>query len=126
MRSPAAHPLRLCAPLCLAPANTGCVEADAIYWKGGRKITATHVETENGQVSYETSAGRFSFPLSIVDRVVHEGSSSIPTPGTPGDRAANLPIAPPNALATPVNDAVASAALQAASTNVEFLSKLES
>jgi hypothetical protein len=126
MRFPAAHSLRFFAALCLASAIPGGVVADTIYLKSGRKITATHVETENGQVSYETSAGRFSFPLSIVDRVVHEGSSSIPTPGTPGDRAANLPIAPPNALATPVNDAVASAAVQDGSINVELLSKLES
>ena len=126
MRGPAAHSIRFFVFVCLASAIPGAVVADTIYLKSGRKITATHVETENGQVSYETSAGRFSFPLSIVDRVVHEGSSSIPTPGTPGDRAANLPIAPPNALATPVNDAVASAAVQDGSINVELLSKLES
>src|ERR1700676_5455872 len=105
MRFPAAHPLRFFAVLCLASAIPGGVIADTIYLKSGRKITATHVVQENGQVSYETSAVRFSFPVSIVDRVAHDDSSPISTAGTPpADRAANLPIAPPNALAAPSND----------------------
>jgi predicted negative regulator of RcsB-dependent stress response len=84
------------------------------------------VVTENGQVSYETSAGRLSFPLSIVDRVVHDDSSPISTAGTPADRAANLPIAPPNALVAPSNNAVASAAVRDGSIDIDLLSKLES
>src|SRR5258707_13855366 len=115
MRFLAARPLRFFAILCLASAIPGGVFADTIYLKNGRKITASHVVTENGQVSYETSAGRLSFPLSIVDRVVHDGSSPISTAGTSADRAANLPIAPPNALAAPSKDAVASAAVRAGS-----------
>src|SRR6266481_6433379 len=99
MRFPAARPLRFFAVLCLTSAIPAGVFADTIYLKNGRKITASHVVQENGQVSYETSAGRLSFPLSIVDRVVHDDSSSpISTARTPADRAANLPIAPPNAM----------------------------
>jgi tetratricopeptide (TPR) repeat protein len=125
MRSPAAL-LRFFAILCLASAVPGGVFADTIYLKSGRKITATHVVQENGQVSYETSAGRFSFPASIVDRVVHDDSSPISTAGTPSDRAANLPIAPPNALAVPSNDAAASAAVRDGSIDNDLLAKLES
>src|ERR1700688_3580052 len=126
MRSPAAHPLRFFAFVCLASAIPGSVFADTIYLKNGRKITATRVVQENGQVSYETSAGRLSFPVSIVDRVVHDDSSPISTAGTPSDRAANLPIAPPNALAAPSNDAAASAAVRDGSIDNDLLSKLES
>jgi tetratricopeptide (TPR) repeat protein len=125
MRFPAAHSLRSLAVLCLASAIPGGVFADTIYLKSGRKITATHVVQENGQVSYDTSAGRFSFPLSIVDHVAHDDSSPISHAGTPSDRAANLPIAPPNALSAP-NDPAASAAVRDGSINNDLLSKLES
>jgi hypothetical protein len=126
MRSAAAHPLRFIAVLCLASTIPGSVSADTIYLKSGRKITATHVVQENGQVSYETSAGRFSFPASIVDRVTHDDSSPISTAGTPADRAANLPIAPPTALAAPANDPAASAAVRDGSIDIDLLLKLES
>jgi len=126
MRFPAAHALRFFAFLCLASAIPGGAFADTIYLKNGRKITATHVVRENGQVSYETPAGKLSFPVSIVDRVVHDDSSPISVAGTPSDRAANLPIAPPNALAAPSNDAAANAAVRDGSIDIDLLSKLES
>jgi hypothetical protein len=126
MRLPAAQPFRFIAILCLVSAIPGSVFADTIYLKSGRKITATHVVQENGQVSYETSAGRFSFPAAIVDRVTHDDSSPISTVGTPADRAANLPIAPPTALAAPVNDAAAAAAVRDGSIDIDLLSKIES
>jgi hypothetical protein len=126
MRSSAAHPLRCFVVLCLALAVPGGVFADTIYLKNGRKIIAAHVVQENGQVSYETSAGRFSFPVSIVDRVDHDDSSPISTAGTPSDRAANLPIAPPIAMAVPRNDGVANAAVRDGSIDNDLLSKLES
>jgi tetratricopeptide (TPR) repeat protein len=126
MRYPAAHALRIIAVLCFVSALPGSVFADTIYLKSGRKITASHVVQENGQVSYETSAGRFSFPASIVDRVTHEDSSPISAAGTPSDRAANLPIAPPNALADPSSDSAASSILRDGSIDNSALSKLES
>jgi len=122
MRSSAARTVRLFAVLCLASAVTGGVSADTIYLKNGRKITASHVTQENGQVSYETSAGRLSFPVSIVDRVVHDDSSPISTAGTVADRAANLPIAPPDALSSPTK----SAAVRDGSIDKNLLSELES
>jgi hypothetical protein len=126
MRPPAAHPLRFVAVLCLVSALSSGVFADTIYLKNGRKIYASHVVQEDGQVSYETSAGRLSFPVSIVDRVVHDDSSPISTVGTPADRAANLPIAPPNALAAPSKNAGANAAVRDGSIDIDLLSKLES
>ncbi len=126
MRSSAAHSLRFLAVLCLASAIPGGMFADTIYLKSGRKIVATHVVQENGQVSYETSAGRFSFPVSIVDRVVHDDSSFNSAAGSPSDRAANLPIAPPTAMAAPPKDAAANAAVRDGSIDNDLLSKLES
>jgi tetratricopeptide (TPR) repeat protein len=122
MRSSAAHTVRLFAVLCLASAVSVGVSADTIYLKNGRKITAPHVTQQNGQVSYETSAGQLSIPTSIVDRVVHDDSSPISTAGTAADRAANLPIAPPDVLSTPSK----SAAVRDGSIDKNLLSELES
>jgi tetratricopeptide (TPR) repeat protein len=126
MRFPAAHFRWFVAALCLVSILPAGVSADTIYLKNGRKIAASHVVEENGQVSYETSAGRLSFPSSIVDRVVRDDSSPISAAGTPSDRAANLPIAPPDILNAPRNDAAASAAVRDGSIDNNLLSKLES
>jgi tetratricopeptide (TPR) repeat protein len=111
--------------VCLAAALPRIVSADTIYLKNGRKITATHVVQENGQVSYETSAGRLSLPASIVDRVVREIESVDSPRTTPPDKAANLPIAPPNALAPPANDEVTRATVRDGSIDLALLAKLE-
>src|ERR1700730_3500009 len=103
MRFPAARSLGIFVAVCLAAALPRSALADTIYLKNGRKIAATHVVQENGQVSYETSAGRLSLPVSIMDRVVHEVESLHPRPGTAADKAPTLPIAPPNALTRSAN-----------------------
>jgi tetratricopeptide (TPR) repeat protein len=125
MRS-AAHPLRLFVVLCLASVISGSVFADTIYLKSGRKINATHVMEENGQVSYETPAGRLSFPLSIVDHVVRDDPSPNPTAGTPADRALNLPIAPPSVVSAAPSDPAWTAAVRDGSIDTDLLSRLES
>src|SRR5215472_10259713 len=125
MQFPAAHALRYLAVLCLAAAIPAGVSADTIYLKNGRKIIASHVTQENGQVSYETSAGRMSFSLSIVDRIVHDDSLMDTVPGTPSDRAANLPIAPPNMPMGQSSD-IANDAVRDGSIDTNLLSKLES
>src|ERR1700751_320935 len=110
MQSSSARLFRLFAAFGLAAAFSGAASADTIYLKNGRKITADHVVQENGQVSYETPSGTLSLPAAIVDRVVHDASLEH-TAGSGSDRAANLPIAPPNALG-PSNDAAARAAVR--------------
>jgi hypothetical protein len=125
MRTPAARALGMFVAVCLAAALPRTASADTIYLKNGRKISASHVVQENGQVSYETSAGRLSLPASIVDRVVHEAESLDSIAGTAADRAANLPIAPPNALTRPSNDEAARAAVRDGSIDLGLLSKLE-
>jgi tetratricopeptide (TPR) repeat protein len=125
MRSSASLPLRLIAAVCFVCAIPGTVSADTIYLKNGRKITASNVVEENGQVSYETSAGRLSLPASIVDKVVHDAAPPDSTHGTAANRAANLPIAPPT-LSIPANDENVRAALRDGSIDVDLLSRLES
>ena len=126
MRSSAAHPFRFVAALCLLIAVSGIARADTIYLKNGRKITATNVVQENGQVTYETSAGSFSLPASIVEHVTREAVSANPTAGTASDRAANLPIAPPNAMSPASNNEAAKAAIHDGSIDLGLLAKLES
>jgi tetratricopeptide (TPR) repeat protein len=126
MRSSAAHTFRSVVALCLLTAIPASVFADTIYLKSGRKITATHVVEENGQVSYDTAAGRFSFPVSIVDHVVHDNSLPPSAAGTAADRAANLPMAPPPAPAESAKDTGANGAVRDGSIDNNLLSKLES
>jgi len=122
----AAHSLRLFAVLCVAGAISGIASADTIYLKNGKTITASHVIQENGQVSYETPAGRLSLPSSIVDRVVHEAAMPESPAGSPPDRAADLPIAPPGSLSPATNDEVARGAVRDGSINLGLLAQLES
>ena len=126
MRSPSAQALGLVVAVCLAAALPRSASADTIYLKNGRKIAASHVVRENGQVSYETSAGRMSLPVSIVDKVVHEDESLESTAGTAADKAAHLPIAPPNALARSADQETARAAVRDGSIDLKLLAKLES
>ena len=102
------------------------MSADTIYLKNGRKITAAHVIQENGQVSYETAAGQLSLPISIVDHIVREAAPLDSTAGTPSDRAANLPIAPPSTTLAPGTDAAALSAVRDGSIDLNLLAKLES
>src|SRR5580704_1587214 len=126
MQSSSARLFRLFAAFGLAAAFSGAASADTIYLKNGRKITATHVVQENGQVSYETSAGRLSLPVSIVDKVVREAESLDSTPGPAADKAAHLPIAPPNMLNRSANEEVARAMVRDGSIDLALLGKLES
>jgi tetratricopeptide (TPR) repeat protein len=126
MRCSAAHPLRLIVAVSLAWAIPGSVFADTIYLKSGRKINASHVTEANGQVSYETPNGQFSFPLSIVDHIVRDDPSPGTVPGTPADRAFNLPIAAPSVMSAAPSDPAWTAAVRDGSIDTDLLSRLES
>jgi tetratricopeptide (TPR) repeat protein len=126
MRFPAARALGFFAAVCFLAALPPGVSADTIYLKNGRKIDASHVVQEKGRVSYETSAGNMSLPASIVEKVVHDPDPLGSKAGTVGDRAANLPIAPPNALAPAANDEAARAAVRDGSLDLSLLAQLES
>jgi tetratricopeptide (TPR) repeat protein len=126
MQPSAAHSIRYCAILCLAGLIAGSASADTIFLKNGRKIAASHVTQENGQITYETQAGFLSLPVSIVDHVVRDAAPLESTAGTAADRAANLPIAPPSAALVPASDPAASSAVRDGSLDLNLLAKLES
>jgi hypothetical protein len=125
MRFLAANGLGLCAAVCLA-AMPGNLSADTIYLKNGKKIIASNVVRENGQVGYDTSTGHLSLPASIVDKVVHDDPSLDSAAGKPADRAANLPIAPPDVPVPPANNEAARAAVRDGSIDLALLARLES
>jgi tetratricopeptide (TPR) repeat protein len=125
MRSPAALPYGIVSALFLLAAMPRSLSADTIYLKNGRTIAAAHVTQENGQISYETPAGHLSLPASIVDRVVRDGQSD-PAPGAPNDRAANLPLAPPNTRTPGSNEELAHAVVHDGSIDLELLHRMES
>jgi tetratricopeptide (TPR) repeat protein len=126
MRLFGAHPFRLLAALCLFAAVPCVALADTIYLKNGKTITASNVVQENGQVSFETATGNLSIPASIVDHVTREALSLDATAGTARDRAANLPIAPPNAFGAATTDEAARATVRGGSIDLELLEQLES
>src|SRR5947207_15377697 len=66
---------------------------DTIVLKNGRRIAALSAVEEGDKVGYQTSAGELSLPKSIVDHIEKGGFAA--GPGSPGDAAANLTIAPP-------------------------------
>jgi tetratricopeptide (TPR) repeat protein len=118
--------LRLVAVLSFAAAASFTASADTIYLKNGKTIVASNVVRENGQVTFETGAGNLSVPASIVDHIVREAVSLDTTPGGAHDRAANLPIAPPNLSDVAKNDETARATVHGGSIDLELLARLES
>ena len=126
MRFCVAHPSRSIAVLLLSIVVPGLVSADTIFLKNGRTIDASNVIQEKGRVSFDTATGHLSLPSSIVDHIVREAAPLNPSAGTPHDRAANLPIAPPSALNTPVADESSRAAIRDGSIDLDLLAKLES
>jgi len=118
--------LRPCSALfTLAAALVPVVHGDTIYLKNGRKIEALHVEQADGRVSYETSAGRMSLPSSIVARVTRDAQLP-PAAGSAGDRAANLPIAPPQTFKSSGDDEATRTTVRDGSIDVSYLARLES
>src|SRR5262249_48708627 len=126
MRSSLAQSRRFLAAWCVLALGPGLACADTIYLKNGRTINGSNVVQEGGRVEYDTPTGHLSLPASIVDRLVR-GPAQLDSPaGTPRDRAANLPIAPPDALAPPADDETTRVAVHDGAIDSEALYKLES
>lgn len=66
---------RLAIWIVLALGAAVAASADVIVLKNGNRIIGTNVTSENGRVTYQTSAGQLSIPQSIVARIEHDGSS---------------------------------------------------
>ena len=81
--------MRLATPVAvlLALAASSPLLADTIVLRNGKHIVASDVTEENGHVSYQTPAGQFSIPKTIVDHIERDGSSY--------SSAANAALAPP-------------------------------
>jgi tetratricopeptide (TPR) repeat protein len=94
--------------------------ADTIVLKNGRRISATNVIEENDRVYYETSAGRLSFPKSLVERIERGGFTDI------GSGASNEPpVEAPRLELGPDFDEVMKATIGGGAINREYLTKLE-
>jgi len=100
--------------------------ADTIVLKSGRRIRATNVVEEGGRVSYETSAGRLSLPLSSVDHVERGNSVDMGT----GSAAAAVTSeisgsSPPPAVTSVDADAISKAVLANGSIDQKYIGQLE-
>lgn len=93
--------------------------------KNGRRITATHVEEADGKVTYDTAAGQLSLPADIVARVIRDDAAGDTQPRPVNDRAANLPIAPPDSLTAAASNEVTRAAVHDGSVDQDYLDRLE-
>ncbi len=101
------------------------LRADTIVLKNGRRITATHVEEADGKVTYETSAGQLSLPADIVARVIRDADVGDPQTRPVNERAANLPIAPPESLTTAASSEVTRAAVHDGAVDQSYLDRVE-
>jgi tetratricopeptide (TPR) repeat protein len=106
-----------CAFLFLATA----ARADTIVLKNGRRISASNVVEENGRVSYETSAGRLSLPMSVVD---HVEKGSVPA-GGPGESASQLAIPAPASQISADSEEILGRVVQDGQINREYVAKLD-
>ncbi|MGH9744476.1 MAG: tetratricopeptide repeat protein [Candidatus Acidiferrales bacterium] len=96
--------------------------ADTIVLKNGRRITASNVTDDGEHVSYETSAGRFSLPKSIVARVEKDsfGYSS-----AAARAAADPPVSAPQIEPVRGYDDVSRLAVHDDSIDFAYIARLE-
>lgn len=102
--------------------------ADVIVLKNGRRIHATNVVQEGNRVSFETSAGRLSFPRSAVDHIVRDASSDMAASGSATAQEAVSAMAsspPPAPLTSADADAIAKAVILNGSVDRDYISQLE-
>jgi tetratricopeptide (TPR) repeat protein len=105
------------AALLLGLAAVGAA-ADTIVLKSGRRVTATRVVEEGDRIYYETSAGRFSFPRSIVERIERgDAPSAVAEP--------EVPVAPAGLELARGFDDIARAAVPGDAIDHDFIARLE-
>jgi tetratricopeptide (TPR) repeat protein len=96
--------------------------ADTIVLKNGRRISATSVVEEGDRVYYETTAGRLSFPKSMVERIERGGYMDI---GTSSSGSNEPPVEAPRLELGPDFDEVMKATIGRGAINRDYLTKLE-
>ncbi len=96
--------------------------ADTIVLKNGRRITASNVTDDGEHVSYETSAGRFSLPKSIVARVEQDTSGYS---SAAARAAADPPVSAPQIEPVRGYDDVSRLAVHDDSIDFAYIARLE-
>ncbi len=102
--------------------------ADTIVLKNGRRIHATNVVEEGSRVSFETSAGKLSLPLSSVDHIERGGSTDMAAPGAQASSADTSVIAssaPPPPLTSADADSIAKSVLVEGQIDHNYIDQLE-
>lgn len=97
--------------------------ADTIVLKNGRRILALNAREEGDKVKYETSAGEFSLPKSIVDHI--EKGGAVPRGDSPAAAAASLAITPPAMAATGGGTKIENGAVHDGAIDRDYIAKLE-
>lgn len=103
----------------LVGAASACLPADVILLKNGRRIVAENVVEEPTRVRYESDAGTYSVPRSMVDRIERGGL------GRP--RAADIALPEIHPPVSPIvaYEAIAAQVIHDGSVNHEFVAQLE-
>ena len=98
--------------------------ADTIVLKNGRRITAANVTDDGEHVSYETSAGRFTLPKSIVARIEKDqfGYSSSSSASHQNDPP---PVSAPEIAPVRGYDDIARLAVHNDSIDFAYIARLE-
>lgn len=102
--------------------SAGALAADTIVLRSGRRITATNVVEEGDRVYYETSAGRFSFSKSAVERI-ERGDDATFASGSSGK--SDVQISVPNGVAVEGYDEIARATVKDGAIDREYVAQLE-
>jgi len=97
--------------------------ADTIVLKNGRRITAANVTDDGEHVSYETSAGRFTLPKSIVARVEKDQLSYSSASGSHSNDAP--PVSAPEITPVRGYDDIARLAVHDDSIDFAYIARLE-
>ncbi len=103
--------------------------ADTIVLKNGRRIHATNVVEEGSRVSFETSTGKLSLPLSSVDHIERGASTDMAAPSaqsSSGDTSVIASSAPPPPLTSADADSIAKSVLADGQIDRAYIDQLES
>jgi tetratricopeptide (TPR) repeat protein len=117
--------MRLLAPVAALFLLSQGASADTIVLKNGRRIAALSAVEQGDKVKYLTSAGELILPKSLVDHIEKGGFTG--APGTPGNAAANLDIAPPEMRPVGAGgiEEIERAAVHDGSVDRQYIAKLE-
>lgn len=105
----------------------GCVSfawADTIVLKNGRRIVAVSATEEGGKVSFETSSGHMSLPLSIVAHIERDNQGSLPSSGL-SMNAADVPASAPGLVPSATASEAEAAAVHNGAVDTAYLSRLD-